>query len=115
MFDKGCGTHICKNMQGFRKRRNLKEAKWINSLATRQMHIGIYELKFPNEIILILNDCHYAPRISVGIVLVSLLINSCYKPMFFYISILVYKTICYVSILFLELVFMNLKGKIRPQ
>ncbi|GJQ93094.1 zinc finger, CCHC-type containing protein [Tanacetum coccineum] len=75
VYDTGCGTHICITTQGLRGSRKLKPGAL--SLYVGDGHraavkaIGDYHLCFPSGLVLILHNCHYAPSITRGIILVS--------------------------------------------
>ncbi|GJQ93338.1 zinc finger, CCHC-type containing protein [Tanacetum coccineum] len=75
VYDTGCGTHICITTQGLRGSRKLKPGAL--SLYMGDGHratveaIGEFHLCLPSGLILILHNCHYAPSITRGIILVS--------------------------------------------
>ncbi|GJY54479.1 retrotransposon protein, putative, ty1-copia subclass [Tanacetum coccineum] len=75
VYDTGCGTHICITTQGLRGSRKLKPGAL--SLYVGDGHragveaIGEFHLCLPSGLVLILHNCHYAPSITRGIVLVS--------------------------------------------
>ncbi|GJX50439.1 retrotransposon protein, putative, ty1-copia subclass [Tanacetum coccineum] len=75
VYDTGCGTHICITTQGLRGSRKLKPGAL--SLYVGDGHraaveaIGDYHLCLPSGLVLILHNCHYAPSITRGIILVS--------------------------------------------
>lgn len=85
VLDIGCGTHICNNVQGMRKSRKLKQGNLDlfvgNKTCAPVEAIGSYELKLPSGLTLILDNCHYAPSISVGIISVSRLRQSGFIPL----------------------------------
>ncbi|GKC49895.1 zinc finger, CCHC-type containing protein [Tanacetum coccineum] len=75
VYDTGCGTHICITTQGLRGSRKLKLGAL--SLYVGDGHraiveaIGEFHLCLPSGLVLILHNCHYAPSITRGIILVS--------------------------------------------
>ncbi|GJW96000.1 retrotransposon protein, putative, ty1-copia subclass [Tanacetum coccineum] len=79
VYDTGCGIHICITTQGLRGSRKLKPGAL--SLYVGDGHraaveaIREFHLCFPSGLVLILHNCHYAPSITRGIILVSHLYN----------------------------------------
>ncbi|GKA20103.1 retrotransposon protein, putative, ty1-copia subclass [Tanacetum coccineum] len=75
VYDMGCGTHICITTQGLKGSRKLKPGAL--SLYVGDGHratveaIGEFHLCLPSGLVLILHNCHYAPSITRGIILVS--------------------------------------------
>ncbi|GJZ12014.1 hypothetical protein Tco_0546773 [Tanacetum coccineum] len=75
VYNTGCGTHICITTQGLRGSRKLKPGAL--SLYVGDGHraaveaIGEFHLCLPSGLVLILHNCHYAPSITRGIILVS--------------------------------------------
>ncbi|GJT71905.1 retrotransposon protein, putative, ty1-copia subclass [Tanacetum coccineum] len=75
VYDTGYGTHICITTQGLKESRKLKPRAL--SLYVGDGHreaveaIGDYHLCLPSGLVLILHNCHYAPSITRGIILVS--------------------------------------------
>ncbi|GJW02407.1 zinc finger, CCHC-type containing protein [Tanacetum coccineum] len=75
VYDMSCGTHICITTQGLRGSRKLKPRAL--SLYVSDGHratvkaIGEFHLCLPSGLVLILHNCHYAPSITRGIILVS--------------------------------------------
>ncbi|GJV06865.1 retrotransposon protein, putative, ty1-copia subclass [Tanacetum coccineum] len=73
--DTGCGTHICITTLGLKGSRKLKPGAL--SLYVGDGHhaaveaVGDYHLCPPSGLVLILHNCHYAPTITRGIILVS--------------------------------------------
>ncbi|GKB58974.1 retrotransposon protein, putative, ty1-copia subclass [Tanacetum coccineum] len=66
VYDTGCGTHICNTKQGLREERKMKQVE-----AT-----GSDDLVLPNGLVICLDNCHYAPTITRGVVLVSRLVDN---------------------------------------
>ncbi|GKD21865.1 retrotransposon protein, putative, ty1-copia subclass [Tanacetum coccineum] len=66
VYDTSCGTHICNTKHGLRGVRKLKQVE-----AT-----GSFELVLPNGLVICLDNCHYAPTITRGVVSVSCLVDN---------------------------------------
>nr|GEU60222.1 zinc finger, CCHC-type [Tanacetum cinerariifolium] len=60
IYDTGCGTHICNTTQGLRASRKLKPRA-----------LSLYMGNGQRELEIVLNNCHYAPSITRGVVSVS--------------------------------------------
>ncbi|GJT52418.1 hypothetical protein Tco_0978575 [Tanacetum coccineum] len=80
IYDTGCGTHICITTQGLRGSRKLKPGAL--SLYVGDGHraaveaIGTYQFcAFPMDLVIVLNNCHYAPSITRGVISVSRLFD----------------------------------------
>ncbi|GJV11645.1 retrotransposon protein, putative, ty1-copia subclass [Tanacetum coccineum] len=75
VYDTGCGTHICNTTQGLRESRKLKPGALSLYMGNGQRAtveaIGSYHLCFPSGLVVVLHNCHYAPSITRGIILVS--------------------------------------------
>ncbi|GKA86999.1 retrotransposon protein, putative, ty1-copia subclass [Tanacetum coccineum] len=75
VYDTGCGTHNCITTQGLKGNRKLKPGAL--SLYVGDGHraaveaIREFHLCLPSGLVLILHNCHYAPSITRGIILVS--------------------------------------------
>ncbi|GJT13005.1 retrotransposon protein, putative, ty1-copia subclass [Tanacetum coccineum] len=75
IYDTGCGTHICNTTQGLRASRKLKPRAL--SLYMGNGHrkvveaIGIFHLCLPSGLEIVLNNYHYAPSITRGVISVS--------------------------------------------
>nr|GEY54137.1 hypothetical protein [Tanacetum cinerariifolium] len=80
VYDAGCGTHICITKQGFREARNLKQGALYlyvgNGVRVQVEAIGSYDLVLPNGFVICLDNCHYAPSITRGVVLVHRLVEN---------------------------------------
>ncbi|GJV39568.1 retrotransposon protein, putative, ty1-copia subclass [Tanacetum coccineum] len=80
VYDTGCGTHICITKQGFREARKLKQgAVYLyvgNGVHAQVEAIGSYDLVLPNGLVICLDNCHYAPSITRGIVSVHRLVEN---------------------------------------
>ncbi|GJQ96772.1 retrotransposon protein, putative, ty1-copia subclass [Tanacetum coccineum] len=77
VYDTGCGTRIFNTTQGLRGSRKLKEGA-LNMYMGNGHHavieaIGIFHLCLSSGLVLVLNNCHYAPSITRGIFSVSCL------------------------------------------
>ncbi|GKF14502.1 hypothetical protein Tco_0055964, partial [Tanacetum coccineum] len=77
IYDTGCGTHICITTQGLRGSKKLKPGAL--SLYVGDGHratveaIGTYHLELPSGLVIVLNNFHYAPSITRGVISVSCL------------------------------------------
>ncbi|GKA35047.1 hypothetical protein Tco_0721538 [Tanacetum coccineum] len=72
VYDTGCGTHNCITKQGFREARKLKqEVLYLylgNGVRAQVEAIGSFDLVLPNGLVICLDNCHYAPFITRGVV-----------------------------------------------
>ncbi|GJV20235.1 retrotransposon protein, putative, ty1-copia subclass [Tanacetum coccineum] len=66
VYDTGCGTHICITKHGLRGVRKLKQVEAIRS----------DDLVLSNGLVICLDNCHYAPSITRGVVLVHRLVEN---------------------------------------
>ncbi|GJT42752.1 zinc finger, CCHC-type containing protein [Tanacetum coccineum] len=75
IYDTGCGTHICNTTQGLRASRKLKPGALSLYVGNGQREaveaIGVFNLSLPSGLVIILNNCHYAPTITRGVISVS--------------------------------------------
>ncbi|GKC56420.1 zinc finger, CCHC-type containing protein [Tanacetum coccineum] len=75
IYDTGCGTHICNTMQGLRASRKLKPGALSLYVGNAQREaveaIGVFYLCLPSGLEIVLNNCHYAPSITRGVIYVS--------------------------------------------
>ncbi|GJV92166.1 retrotransposon protein, putative, ty1-copia subclass [Tanacetum coccineum] len=80
VYDTGCGTHICITKQGFREARKLKQGALYlyvgNDVRAQVEAIGSFDLVFPNGLVICLDNCHYAPSITRGVVSVHRLVEN---------------------------------------
>ncbi|GJU53777.1 retrotransposon protein, putative, ty1-copia subclass [Tanacetum coccineum] len=80
VYDTGCGTHICITKQGFKEVRKLKQGALYlyvgNGVRAQVEAIGSYDLVLPNGLVICLDNCHYAPSITRGVVLVHRLVEN---------------------------------------
>ncbi|GJW41208.1 zinc finger, CCHC-type containing protein [Tanacetum coccineum] len=86
VYDTGCGTHICNTTQGLRGSRKLKPRALSLYVGNGQRAaveaIGTYHLCLPSGLVIVLNNCHYAPSITRGIISVSRLYDDGYVNRF---------------------------------
>nr|GEU54912.1 hypothetical protein [Tanacetum cinerariifolium] len=75
IYDTGCGTHICNTTQGLRASRKLKPGALSLYVGNGQREaveaIGVFYLCLPSGLDIVLNNCHYAPSITRGVISVS--------------------------------------------
>ncbi|GJZ20126.1 retrotransposon protein, putative, ty1-copia subclass [Tanacetum coccineum] len=75
IYDTGCGTHICNTTQGLRASRKLKPGALSLYVGNGQREaveaIGVFYLCLPSGLEIVLNNCHYAPSITRGVISVS--------------------------------------------
>nr|GFB71627.1 hypothetical protein [Tanacetum cinerariifolium] len=80
VYDIGCDTHICIIKQGFREARKLKQEAlylYVGNDVCRQVDaIRSFDLVLPNGLVICLDNCHYAPSITEGVVLVYRLVEN---------------------------------------
>ncbi|GJW72894.1 retrotransposon protein, putative, ty1-copia subclass [Tanacetum coccineum] len=80
VYDTGCGTHVCITKQGFREARKLKQGALYlyvgNGVHAQVDAIGIYDLVLPNGPVIYLDNFHYAPSITRGVVSVHRLVEN---------------------------------------
>ncbi|GJR34286.1 zinc finger, CCHC-type containing protein [Tanacetum coccineum] len=79
IYDTGYGTHICITTQGLRGSKKLKPGAL--SLYVGDGHrtaieaIGTYHLELPSGLVIVLNNCHYGPSFTRGVISVSRLFD----------------------------------------
>nr|GEY70453.1 retrotransposon protein, putative, Ty1-copia subclass [Tanacetum cinerariifolium] len=75
VYDTGCGTHICNTTQGLMASRKLKPGALSLYVGNGQCEaveaIGSSYLCLPSGLEIVLNNCHYAPSITRGVIFVS--------------------------------------------
>ncbi|GKA91092.1 retrotransposon protein, putative, ty1-copia subclass [Tanacetum coccineum] len=75
IYDTGCGTHICNTMQGLRASRKLKSGALSLYVGNGQREvvkaINVFYLCLPSGLEIVLNNCHYTPSITRGVIFVS--------------------------------------------
>nr|GEX97890.1 hypothetical protein [Tanacetum cinerariifolium] len=95
VYDTGCGTNIFITKQGFREARNLKQGALYfymgNDVRAQVEAIGSYDLVLPNGLVICLDNCHYAPSITRGVVSVHGLVENGFVQCFTDYEILVSK------------------------
>ncbi|GKA78688.1 retrotransposon protein, putative, ty1-copia subclass [Tanacetum coccineum] len=68
IYDTGCGIHICITTQGLRGSKKLKPGALSlyvgNGNRAAVEAIGSYHLELPIGLVIVLNNCHYAPSIT---------------------------------------------------
>ncbi|GKD63827.1 hypothetical protein Tco_1305935 [Tanacetum coccineum] len=86
VYDTGCGTHIYNTTQGLKGSRKLKPGALSLYVGNGQREaveaIGSYHLSILSGLVIVLNNCHYAPSIVRGIILVSRLYDDDYVNRF---------------------------------
>ncbi|GJS32525.1 retrotransposon protein, putative, ty1-copia subclass [Tanacetum coccineum] len=80
VYDTGCGTNMCITKQGFRIERKLKQGALYlyagNGVRAQVEAIRSFDLVLPNGLVICLDNCHYAPTITRGVVYVSRLVDN---------------------------------------
>nr|GEW61010.1 hypothetical protein [Tanacetum cinerariifolium] len=75
IYDIGCGTHIFNTTHGLRASRKLKPRALSLYVGNGQREaveaIGAFHLCLPSRLEIVLNNCHYAPSITRGVISVS--------------------------------------------
>nr|GEV15619.1 hypothetical protein [Tanacetum cinerariifolium] len=75
IYDTGCGTHICNTTQGLRASRKLKPGALSLYVGNGQREaveaIGAFYLCLLSGLEIVLNNYHYAPSITRGVIFVS--------------------------------------------
>nr|GEW47081.1 hypothetical protein [Tanacetum cinerariifolium] len=75
IYDTGCGTHICNTTQGLRASRKLKPRALRLYVGNGQREavkaIDAFYLCILSGLEIVLNNCHYAPSITRGVISVS--------------------------------------------
>ncbi|GJZ78393.1 retrotransposon protein, putative, ty1-copia subclass [Tanacetum coccineum] len=75
MYDTGCGTHICNTIQGLRGIQKLNKGAldlYVSNVnCTAVDAIGSFDLIIPGGMIILLDNCHFAPSITRGVILLS--------------------------------------------
>nr|GEW98526.1 hypothetical protein [Tanacetum cinerariifolium] len=86
VYDTGCCTHICNTTQGLRRSKKLKPGALSLYVGNGQRAaveaIGTYHLCLPSGLVIVLNNCHYVPSITRGIVSFSRLYDDGYVNRF---------------------------------
>nr|GEU52340.1 hypothetical protein [Tanacetum cinerariifolium] len=110
VYDTGCGTHIYNTTQGLRGSRKLKPDALSLYVGNGQRvvveAIGSYHLSLPSGLVIVLNNCHYAPSITRWIILVSRLYDDGYVNRFVDNSIQVFRNnMVYFSVVLRDGIF----------
>nr|GEV39316.1 hypothetical protein [Tanacetum cinerariifolium] len=75
IYDTGCGIHICNTTQGLRTSRKLKLGALSLYVGNGQREaveaISVFYLCLSSGLEIVLNNCHYAPSITRGVISVS--------------------------------------------
>ncbi|GKE17401.1 putative RNA-directed DNA polymerase, partial [Tanacetum coccineum] len=75
IYDTGCGTYICNTIQGLRGYRKLNKGAldlYVGNGNTATVEaIGSYNLILPSGMILVLDNCHFSPSITRGVISLS--------------------------------------------
>ncbi|GJR72520.1 retrotransposon protein, putative, ty1-copia subclass [Tanacetum coccineum] len=86
VYDTSCGTHICNTKHGLRGVRKLKQGALYlyvgNGIRAQVEAIGSYDLILPNGLVICLDNSHYAPTITRGVVSVSRLVDNGFTQCF---------------------------------
>ncbi|GJZ60354.1 zinc finger, CCHC-type containing protein [Tanacetum coccineum] len=95
VYDAGCGTQICNTSQGLRESRKLKHGSLSlymgNGMRAAVEAIRSFDLIIPSDLIIVLNNCHFTPTITRGVVSISHLVNNGYIHTFMNYGISVLK------------------------
>ncbi|GKA37656.1 retrotransposon protein, putative, ty1-copia subclass [Tanacetum coccineum] len=95
VYDTGCGTHICITKQGLRGARKLEQGALYlyvgNGVRAQVEAIGSFDSVLPNSLVICLDNCHYAPTITRGVVSVHHLVENGFVLCFTDYGILVSK------------------------
>ncbi|GJW40170.1 zinc finger, CCHC-type containing protein [Tanacetum coccineum] len=72
IYDTGCGTHICNTTQGLRASRKLKPEALSLYVGNGQREaveaISVFHLCLQSGLKIVLNNCHYAPSNTRGVI-----------------------------------------------
>ena len=86
MFDTGCGSHICNDLQGLKKIRKLKHGDFDlfvgNGQKVAVKAVGDLVILLPNGLELVLNNVCYIPSVTRNIISVSALRQQGFKYAF---------------------------------
>ncbi|GJX11005.1 retrotransposon protein, putative, ty1-copia subclass [Tanacetum coccineum] len=86
IYDTGCGTYICNTIQGLRGYRKLNKGALDlyvgngNNVAIEA--IGSFDLIVPSGMILVLDNCHFSPSITRGVISLSCLWDNGFRHKF---------------------------------
>ncbi|GJS65769.1 retrotransposon protein, putative, ty1-copia subclass [Tanacetum coccineum] len=86
VYDTGCGTHICNTSQGLRESRKLNHGALSmymgNGMRPTVEAIRSFDLILPSDLIVVLDNCHFTPTVTRGVVLNFCLVNNGYIQTF---------------------------------
>ncbi|GKA11600.1 retrotransposable element Tf2 [Tanacetum coccineum] len=86
VYDTGCGTHIVNTSQGLRESRKLKHGALRlymgNGIRAAVEAIESFDLILPSVLIIVLDNCHFTPTVTRGVVSISRLVNNGYIQTF---------------------------------
>nr|GEY44887.1 hypothetical protein [Tanacetum cinerariifolium]GEY86867.1 hypothetical protein [Tanacetum cinerariifolium] len=82
VYDTGYSTHISNTLQGLRGSKKLKHGALSlymgNGMRVAIEVIGSFDLILPSGLIIILDNCHFAPTVTKGVVSIPHLVKNCY-------------------------------------
>ncbi|GJT46782.1 retrotransposon protein, putative, ty1-copia subclass [Tanacetum coccineum] len=82
VYDTGCGTRICNTSHGLRGRKKLKHGALSlyvgNGMRAAVEAIGSFDLILPSGLIIVLDNCHFTPTVTRGVVSISRLVENGY-------------------------------------
>ncbi|GJY32064.1 zinc finger, CCHC-type containing protein [Tanacetum coccineum] len=82
VYDTGCGTHICNTLQGLRRSKKLKHGALSlyigNGMRVAFEAIISFDLILPSGLIIVLDNYHFTPTVTRGVVLISCLVENGY-------------------------------------
>ncbi|GKE61354.1 retrotransposon protein, putative, ty1-copia subclass, partial [Tanacetum coccineum] len=82
VYDTGCETHICNTSQGLRESRKLKHGALSlymgNGMRAPIEAIRSFDLIRPNGLIIALDNCHFTPTVTRGVISISRLVKNGY-------------------------------------
>ena len=77
VLDTGCGSHICTNVHGLKRSRDLAKGEVYlrvgNGAKVVALAVGTYVLTLPSGLIIQLENCYYVPAISRNIISIACL------------------------------------------
>ncbi|GJS34681.1 zinc finger, CCHC-type containing protein [Tanacetum coccineum] len=86
IYDTGCSTHIWNTFQGLRGYRKLNKGAldlYVGNGNTAAVQaIGSFDLILPSGMILVLDNCHFSPTITKGVILLSRLWDNGFQHKF---------------------------------
>ncbi|GJV84943.1 retrotransposon protein, putative, ty1-copia subclass, partial [Tanacetum coccineum] len=86
VYDTGCGTHICNTLLGLGGSKKLKHGALSlymgNGMRAAVEAIRSFDLILPSGLIIVLDNCHFTPTITRGVVSISRLVENGYIHIF---------------------------------